>query len=190
MCLISWERTQKGDPTFSGEFRGQNWGSPNGPFSAIKSLVCYFFSCPWHSTRVVGHLHLSCQIAWKACISRVMRQVPNIGTVAGLFGKKPIKNHLKIRHWNSLHSFRRTPNQSWELTWSAGSLASWSLGPGPPPLTSSFNGIGVHQSKNWLKRGTGRILQGDLYLSHTPALPHRQSKWPYPLVDYPLTSLG
>ena len=44
MCLISWERTQKGTPhrLFWADFWVKN-GVPNGPFSATKSLVYCFF---------------------------------------------------------------------------------------------------------------------------------------------------
>ena len=44
MCLISWERTQKGDPhkLFWGIFGVQKM-APNGPFSATKSLVYCIF---------------------------------------------------------------------------------------------------------------------------------------------------
>ena len=44
MCLISWERTQKGTHInfFGGDF-GVKKGVPNRPFSATKSLVYRFF---------------------------------------------------------------------------------------------------------------------------------------------------
>ena len=45
MCLISWERTQKGDThkLFRGGNFGVKKGVPNGPFWATKSLVYCFF---------------------------------------------------------------------------------------------------------------------------------------------------
>ena len=44
MCLISWERTQKGTHiNFFGGIFGVRNGVPNGPFSATKSLVYCFF---------------------------------------------------------------------------------------------------------------------------------------------------
>ena len=49
MCLISWVRTPKRDPhkLFWEGFWVQK-GVPNGVFSATKSLVYCFFSCPYH----------------------------------------------------------------------------------------------------------------------------------------------
>ena len=44
MCLISWERTKKGDPhkLFRGDV-GVKKGVPDGPFSAQKFSLLFFF---------------------------------------------------------------------------------------------------------------------------------------------------
>ena len=57
MRLISWERPQERDPhkLFSGGIFDVKNGVPNGPFSAPKSLVYCFCSCPC-SGRVGGPL--------------------------------------------------------------------------------------------------------------------------------------
>ena len=48
MCLISWERAQKGDPHKL--FRGDFWGQQRGPKRGIfghKKFSLLFFSCPY-----------------------------------------------------------------------------------------------------------------------------------------------